>query len=138
MSSRCVVDTGPLVALVRQREDTHAQCVSALKDLRAPLITCWPVITEVAWLLRRESGGMQVIEQLVTSGAVRIVELDADAVSWAVAFMDRYSSIGAQLADAALMFLAEREGIEVAFTLDRRDFSVYRTPDGRALTIVPQ
>ena len=36
------------------------------------------------------------------------------------------------------MFIAEREGIGTVFTLDWRNFSVYRTTDGRALTIVPE
>jgi len=35
------------------------------------------------------------------------------------------------------MFIAEREGIDTVFTLDKRDFSVYRASDGRALSIVP-
>jgi predicted nucleic acid-binding protein len=41
------------------------------------------------------------------------------------------------MADATLMFIAEREAVDTVFTLDRRDFSVYRTTDGRALNIVP-
>ena len=36
------------------------------------------------------------------------------------------------------MFIAEREGIGTVLTLDRRDFSVYRTTDGRALTVGPE
>jgi predicted nucleic acid-binding protein len=134
---RAVVDTGPLVAIVRTRETAHGRCVGALKGLHAPLLTCWPVLTEVAWLLRGEPGGMRAIGALVQSGAVEIVELDEPALSWMVAYLERYASLGAQLADAALMYIAERRGIEVAFTLDRRDFSVYRTSDGRALRIVP-
>ncbi len=54
-----------------------------------------------------------------------------------MAFLERYSSIGVQMADAALMYIAEREDIDTVFTLDRRDFSVYRTTDGRALNIIP-
>ncbi len=138
MSRRAVVDTGPLVAIVRDREAAHARCVATLKVLRSPLLTSWPVITEAAWLLRREPGAIQVIDRLVASGAVRLVELEPHALSWAVEFMGRYASLGAQLADASLMFLAEREGLETVFTLDRRDFSVYRTSDGRALTVVPE
>jgi len=38
--------------------------------------------------------------------------------------MGQYASLGAQLAAAALMLIAEREGIGTIFTLDRRDFSV--------------
>jgi predicted nucleic acid-binding protein len=102
------------------------------------LLTCWPVLTEAAWLLRREPEGMRVIERLVSCGAIQLVELDAQALTRAVAFIERYSSLGAQLADAALMFLAERERIDTVFTLDRRDFLIYRTSDGRALTVVPE
>jgi predicted nucleic acid-binding protein len=80
---------------------------------------------------------MKVIDGLFSKGAVQLVELDAQALSWAVGFMERYATLGAQLADATLMFLAERERIDTVFTLDRRDFTVYRTTDGRALALVP-
>ena len=66
-----------------------------------------------------------------------MVELDDGAVSWVAGFLVRYSSVGAQVADAALVYLAEREGIDTIFTLDRRDFSVYRTPRNRALRLLP-
>jgi hypothetical protein len=49
----------------------------------------------------------------------------------------RYRKMGAQIADGALVYLAEREGIENVFTLDRRDFSVYRLGNGRSLRILP-
>ena len=58
--------------------------------------------------------------------SVSILELGEDAPSRIAAFMNRYASIGAQLADASLVYLAERENIDTVFTLDRRDFSVYR------------
>jgi len=138
VSKRAVVDTGPLVAIVRDREHAHARCVATLRTLRPPLLSCWPVVTEAAWLLRREPWAMKAIDGLVSSGAVRLLELDAGALSWCVAFMERYAALGAQLADAALMLIAEREGIDTAFTLDRRDFSVYRTDGGRALAIAPE
>ena len=75
---------------------------------------------------------------LVESGAVRLVQLDEVALRWTISFLERYASAEAQRADAALMYIAEREGINTVFTLDRRDFSVYRTTDGRALHIVPE
>jgi predicted nucleic acid-binding protein len=136
--SRAVADTSPLVAIVRTRERAHKKCAATLKTLRAPLLTCWPVLTEAAWLLRDEPGGIKAIGGMIESGLVKLVELDETALAWIIAFMDRYASAGAQMADAALMYLAEREGIDTVFTLDRRDFSVYRTTDGRALTILPK
>jgi len=35
------------------------------------------------------------------------------------------------------MYVAEHDKIDTIFTLDRRDFSVYRTSKNRALKIIP-
>jgi predicted nucleic acid-binding protein len=51
--------------------------------------------------------------------------------------MKTYQHIQPQLADAALVYLADREGIDTIFTLDRRDFFVYRSLGKRPFTIVP-
>ena len=56
-----------------------------------------------------------------------------EATEWLPKFLAKYESAGPQLADAALVYLAEREGIRTVFTLDRRDFGVYRTERGKAL-----
>ena len=63
--------------------------------------------------------------------------MDKEAMPWLESFLRRYRNIGAQLADAALVYLAEREGITKVFTLDRRDFSVYRYGKNRSLRIIP-
>lgn len=138
MVERAVADTGPLVAIVRKREKAHRKCVAALKMLRPPLLTCWPVLTEAGWLLRDEPGGIKALGGLVQSGSVKLVELDEAALHWMIGFLDRYASVGAQMADAAVMYIAKREGIDTVFTLDRRDFSVYRTTAGHALNIMPK
>jgi predicted nucleic acid-binding protein len=52
--------------------------------------------------------------------------------------MERYEDIRPQLADAALVYLAERERIDTMFTLDHRDFSIYRTGRKRSFRIVPE
>ncbi len=96
MANRVVADTGPLVAIVRTREKAHQQCAATLKTLRAPLLTCWPVLTEAAWLLRKEAGGMKAIGGLVGSGLVKVVELDEAALAWIIAYMDRYASAGSR------------------------------------------
>ena len=51
--------------------------------------------------------------------------------------MKQYEDIRPQLADAALVYLAGREGIDTIFTLDRRDFAVYRSTHNRAFRILP-
>jgi predicted nucleic acid-binding protein len=133
-----VVDSGPLVAIVRAQEEAHAHCVSALKAFQVPLLTCWPVLTETAWLLREEPAGMRAVLGLVQSGAVQVVELDEHALVCIVAFMERFAAVGAQLADAALVSIADAHGVDTVFTLDRRGFSVYRLSSGKALAILPE
>jgi predicted nucleic acid-binding protein len=52
--------------------------------------------------------------------------------------MRKYRSLPMDFADATLVRVAEREGIRRIFTLDRRDFSVYRLgPRGGSFAIVP-
>ena len=53
-------------------------------------------------------------------------------------FYTQYADQSPQLADASLVYVAETLRIDAVFTLDQRDFSIYRTSDGRVLRIVPE
>ena len=138
MRARVLVDTGPLVAILSREDEHHAACVEALRDLPSPLLSCWPVITEAAWLLRSSP---RAVQQLLGSVDGRFLELlplagaEADAIA---ALMKRYADIRPQLADVAPVHLANREQIETIFTLDRRDFSIYRPGPRRSFHIVPE
>lgn len=126
-----------MVALWLARDAHHQECVEQLRDLAPPLLTCWPVITEAAWLLRRHPAALQQLFKGFETGLLRVAELDERAAGWVGGFLSRYRSVGAKVADAALVYLAEREGIDTVFTLDRRDFSVYRVKGARALRLLP-
>lgn len=52
--------------------------------------------------------------------------------------MNRYKSLSPQLADLSLVHLAQREGLETVFTLDRRDFSVYRRKGRAGFHLLPE
>jgi hypothetical protein len=102
-----------------------------------PLFTCWPVITEAAWLLRRDSNAIQRLLNSIDAGLFEMLTLttaDAKPIS---AIMKKYRDIRIQLADAALVHLAARDGVDTVFTLDWRDFSVYRLPKGKVFRILP-
>ena len=51
--------------------------------------------------------------------------------------MEKYRDLPMDLADAALVRIAEREGLTRIFTLDRRHFSIYRPGRRRRFAIVP-
>ncbi|MFO0889988.1 MAG: PIN domain-containing protein [Isosphaeraceae bacterium] len=136
--SRVLVDTGPLVALVSRDDAQHRLCVDSLGTLQAPLFTCWPVLTEAAWLLRHRPEAFQKLLSEFGTGLFALLPLGPEAVVPIAQILRRYQSLGAQLADAALVHLADREAITSVFTLDRRDFSVYRLKRNRTLNVLPE
>ena len=139
MADRSIlVDTGPLVAIVSKDDAHHDVCVETLESLSPPLLTCWPVVTEAAWLLRKKPIAMERLFAAFDAGMLDLLSLESDALPWIAQFMRRYESIGAQLADPALVYLAERDHIRSIFTLDRRDVSVYRLKRNRSLKIIPE
>ena len=134
---RVLIDTGPLVAIFSESDAQHHRCVEALKVLHTPLFTCWPVITEAAWLLRERPHCLYQLFGGFASGMFSLLPLDAEDLPHIAAIMRRYEDAGLQLADAALVCLAERENIRTVFTTDRRDFSLIRLKRNRPLMIVP-
>jgi len=135
---RVLADTGPIVAILSRRDQYHKTCVEALRDMPGPLFTCWPVITEVAWLLRRDSNAIQQLLGSIDIGLLEMLTLTTADAKPIAAIMKKYRDIRIQLADASLVHLAARDGLDTVFTLDRRDFSAYRLPRGRAFRIIPE
>jgi predicted nucleic acid-binding protein len=144
MLERILVDTGPLVAIASTRDEHHARCVEQLRFISPPLLTCWPVLTEAAWLLRAQPDSVDLLLASLRDGLLALLPMDPSSAAPIASLLQKYRKLGAQLADAALVYLAEREQIDTIFTLDRRDFGIYRTMPrsggsraGRRLKIVP-
>jgi len=137
VAERVLVDTGPIVAVFSEQDEHHQRCREALAALAPPLLTCWPVITEAAWLLRKRPDAVQKLFASFDGGLFALLALDAADLSAIAALVKRYESSGLQLADAALAHLAERENIRTVFTTDRRDFSIIRLKRNRALKLIP-
>jgi predicted nucleic acid-binding protein len=132
-----LVDTGPLVAILSERDQHHLVCVEAAKRLHGPFFTSWTVITEAAYLLKDRPDAVSKLLDRVRSLKLRLLQLSADDIDGVDGILKRYADQGLDLADATLMYLADREGLESVFTVDRRHFSVYRTRQGRSLSLHP-
>jgi len=121
-----LVDAGPLVALVDADDQHHAKCVAALKDFREPMATVWPPLTEAMYLLADLPQAQEAIWEMLARGALQLLPLDSSDAPRMRELMRKYANRPMDLADAALLRVAERENIRKIFTVDRRDFSVYR------------
>jgi uncharacterized protein len=136
--SGVLVDTGPLVAILSRSDEHHDACVATLREISQPLLSCWPVITEAAWLLRGYPSAVQRLLASIDGQFLRLLPMAGAEAAALGAHMRKYEDLNPQLADAALVYLAGREGIRRIFTLDQRDFYAYRGNRRRAFEIIPE
>ena len=132
-----LIDAGPLVALLHRGDQSHERCVAVMRSLAPPLGTAWPVVTDAMHLLGFSWEAQDGLWALINSGRLRLIGLDTPDVPRMRALMRKYRDLPMDLADAALVAVAERERITRIFTLDRRDFAVYRLPRLGRFSIVP-
>jgi predicted nucleic acid-binding protein len=127
-----IVDAGPLVALFRVRDKHHDAAKSMLESTRALLVTTWPVVTEACHFLSRD--GKRALLGFIHRGGLRTEPLSTDDIPRLDELLARYERM--DFADATLVLLAEKTGITEIFTIDRRDFEMYRTRGGRRFRLV--
>lgn len=131
-----LVDAGPFVALIDRRDRHHARCVEALRAITDPLITVWPALVEAMYLLEgwQEQAALWA---MVEAGPIALAPLADQDVPSLRKLMAKYRDLPMDLADAALVHVAERDGYRRVFSLDRTDFEVYRVAGRERFTIVP-
>ena len=121
-----LVDAGPLVALIDRSDPYHQRCVAALATIRDPLATVWPAVTEAMYLVRASAHAQRALWDMFNAIGVRFVELGHEDCPRMRELMWKYRDLPMDLADAALVRAAEREGLRRVFTIDRQDFEIYR------------
>lgn len=125
-----LADTGPLVALFDPADGGHARCVARLREMKEPLTTTMPVLTEAFHLLGPRSRGAAALMRFVTERGLGLWYFDDKWVGRAFELMQRYADTPMDLADASLVAAAEALSLRKVFTLDRKDFRVYRVRRG--------
>ncbi len=135
MKERVVLlDTGPLVSFLADGLVHHAWAVEQWKQLRPPMLTCEPVLTEAAFLLKREGRDTDVLFALLERGIVRIGLAFEGQQADLRALMRRYRNRPMSLADACLVRLSEIHGAAEVFTLDG-DFRIYRRHGNKVIPV---
>ena len=135
-----LTDAGPLIALIDQGEADHEACVACLAQLTPPMITSWPAFTEAHYLLGEAAGwrGQAALWRFVSDGHLEIRELDPALFPRLEALLAKYQELPMDLADATLVCLAEELKLDSIFTLDHRDFRIYRLHGRGTFKIWPQ
>ena len=132
-----LVDAGPLVAIVDSTDPFHRASVDALRSIRQQLVTVWPCVVEAVYLLDGSARGQEAVLEMIEEQQVGLARLDQADVTRIRDLMRKYRDFPMDLADAALVRVAERDGVSRVFTLDRRHFTAYRIGGRRPFSIVP-
>lgn len=132
-----LIDTGPLVAFFDASDHYHPTCLDILKDMEGPLLTTWPVVTETFYLLNFSWRAQDNFWQFLLRGGVEIIDTEAKTMARCREIMKKYKDLPMDLADATLVVLAEARKIKKIFTLDHRDFKVYRSLHIKRFELLP-
>jgi uncharacterized protein len=130
----CLLDTGPLVSFLGSGLTHHRWAVEQWKRLRPPLLTCEPVLTEAAFLLKREGRDSDPFFELLERGVIRIALAVQEQQADLRALMHRYRNRPMSLADACLVRLSELHASAEVLTLDS-DFRVYRRHGNKVIPV---
>lgn len=132
-----LVDAGPLVAIVHENDGFHEACSQVFRSLKRPLLVVWPAVTEAMYLLNFSWKAQDALWELLENGSVLLAQLTPADVPRMRELVRQYRDLPMDLADAALVCVAEKERISRVFTLDRKDFRIYRPRGVGRFSILP-
>ena len=135
--SLALIDTGPMVALFDASDIGHSHYTSLLAQSNWQLTTTWPCVVEVCHFLGANT--VQRFLRWVSEGGVVVYPMDSANLPDLAELMARYTQpprTEMDLADASLVWLAQDTNTLSVMTMDVRDFSRYRLPDGRSFEIL--
>jgi uncharacterized protein len=113
----------------------HAWAVEQWKRLRPPLLTCEPVLTEAAFLLKRGGRDADALFALLERGVIRIALTVQNEQTDLRSLVRRYRNRPMSLADACLVRLSELHAAGEVFTLDA-DFRIYRKHGNKVIPVL--
>ena len=132
--TRLLVDTGFLVALGRGGDPLHAAASKFFRRCTDALLTVSPVVVETCFFL--DARAKAAFLDLAQSERLKTLEVPTTAYSEIAAVILKYSDRDIDLADAALVWLADRIGVRQILTTDRNDFDIYRLKGGKRFGVV--
>lgn len=135
MKQNIIIDTGPLVALINNREQYHSWSIQEVANLAYPFFTCEAVISEACFILRDFYGGEDAVMSLLNTGLIQISFRLSDEIGTVRELMKRDQNVPMSLADACLVRMSEFINGSSVLTLDS-DFRVYRKNKNEMMDVI--
>lgn len=134
-----LIDTGPLVAYLDREDAKHDIIAAVLDDFTGMLCTTGAVITEAMHLLKDDTRGPRRLAEFVQAAGIHVFEsTQPEQLLSAVGLIEKYINVPMDFADATLVSLSDRLGVNAIVTLDRRGFGIFRTRKGKSFDVMPR
>jgi predicted nucleic acid-binding protein len=123
---KTIIDSGPLIALFDRSDKYHIKVLDFIKSYKGKLITSWAVITEVSHMLDFNLQVQIDFLKWCEAGGIEVYDISQTEISNIRIMMEKYIDVPMDLADATLMYIANKENIKNILSIDS-DFDIYRT-----------
>ena len=134
-ATRVLLDTGPLVGYLNQKDQHHAWAVESWSALFDPLWTCESVFSEAVFVLQSEGMSIEPLLRLVERGIIHVEFVLEKNRADVFRLLRKYADQPMSLADACLVRMAELDQHCQVLTTDR-DFMVYRRHGRHVIPVI--
>ena len=123
---KTIIDSGPIIALFDKSDKYHHSVLRFIESFNGELITSWSVITEVSHMLDFNLKVQIDFLKWIELGGIKLYDIPQSEIVNIRSMMEKYLDIPMDLADATLMYIANKEKIKNIISIDS-DFDIYRT-----------
>ncbi len=127
-----IADSGLLIALLDRLDPFHAWAVGIIESETPPFLVCESVCAEVAAVLGTPLPVLQMLER----GDLQLAFSLEEEIPAIRKLTSKYRDRPMDLADACVVRMSEMYPVCRVFTVDRRDFSVYRRSGSKSIPCV--
>jgi uncharacterized protein len=134
-----LVDTNVLVAANFSKDKNHAVAAKVMKDLRNEVrLVVAPSLVEMFYVITDRVNYTRALQAInATRLAFNVLALLNEDMINMETIMARYHDARFDYTDAAIMAVSERLNITKVYTLDRRDFTIFRPKHCHNLELLP-
>jgi predicted nucleic acid-binding protein len=127
-----IADTGLIVALLNRDDSHHNWALEIARAVSEPLLTCESVLSEAGF----QVGSIEWVLDLVRVGFLEIAFDLSENFGEVLDLAERYRDRNPDLADLCLIRMSELYQSLPVFTVDEKDFRVYRRNGRDVIPIV--
>ena len=134
-----LLDAGFWFALLDDNDQHHEAAARVWLDLKVTISAPTPVVTEVAYLVKREGGAQKLADflDILSETSIQLETPTSEDYKRAAEIVRQYDDANLDFVDVIIFAIAERLNITKILTVDARHFRMFRPRHCIAFEILP-